>query len=83
METIFTCTIFGVFILIAYTLGLRNGQKIVKQERIELPNIVKPIQDVIDTKKEKKVVSEYLKLFDNIENYDKPGYIQKDVKINE
>jgi len=83
METIITCTIFGVFILFAYTLGLKNGQKIVKQEQIELPSVVKPIQDAFAARKEKKVLSEYQKLFDNIDNYDKPGYSQKDVKINE
>ena len=83
METIFTCTIFGVFILIAYTLGLKNGQKIIKQEQIDLPSVVKPIKDAIDLKKEKKVLNEYQKLFDNIDNYDNPGYSQTDVTIND
>lgn len=83
METVFVCTTFGVFVLLAYTLGLRNGQKIVKQEPIEIPRPIEKIKEVVETKKEQKVVSEYQKLFDNIDNYDKPGYHQKDVKLNE
>lgn len=83
METIITCTIFGVFILVAYTLGLKNGQKLVKQEQIELPNPVRAITDTIEARQEQKIISEYQKLFDNIDNYDNPAYSQKDVKINE
>lgn len=59
METIILCTIFGVFILLAYTLGLSNGQKLSKEEQITLPDInpVKIVEDI----KEKKEATEYEK----------------------
>jgi len=83
METVLTCTVFGAFIVLSYTLGLRNGQKLVKQEEIEMPNPVKAVKQSIELKKETEILNEYQKLFDNIDNYNAPGYEQKDVKINE
>ena len=66
METIFICIIFGVFILIAYTLGLKSGQKIVKNEPIELPKVENQIEKI----NQKKIEKEYQKEIDkrSIEN---------------
>ena len=56
LETILLCTIFGVFIIIAYTMGLKNGQKLSKNETIEVPNInpVKAITKELEEHEEKK-----------------------------
>lgn len=83
MEVFLTSTITGALIIFAYTLGLRNGQKVIKQEEIKVPNPVRTIKESIETKQEQEVLNEYQKLFDNIDNYGIPGYEQKDVKINE
>ena len=62
METIVTCTIFGVFILVAYTLGLKNGQKIVKNESIELPKVENPVERIQQKKLEKEQQKEINKI---------------------
>ncbi len=83
MEVVLTCTVFGAFIILSYTLGLKNGQKIVKSEKIDIPNPIKKIKQIKEDKEEQKIIDEYQKLLDNINNYDMPGYDQKDVKIDE
>lgn len=82
METIFICIIFGVFILIAYTLGLKNGQKIVKNEPIELPKVENQIEKINQKKIEKEYQKEIDKInniLENIDNYDGTGANQKEV----
>ena len=82
METIITCTIFGVFILVAYTLGLKNGQKIVKSEPIELPkveNLVEKIQQKKLEKEQQKEIDKINKILENIDNYDGTGANQQEV----
>ena len=82
METIFICIIFGVFILIAYTLGLKSGQKIVKNEPIELPKVENQIEKINQKKIEKEYQKEIDKInniLENIDNYDGTGANQKEV----
>ena len=38
-STIILCTLFGVFILVAYSLGLKNGQKLSKSEEVIVPEL--------------------------------------------
>lgn len=72
LETILLCTIFGVFILFSYTLGLRNGQKLKKDEQIKLPEVTEKIKEI--TKANSKVddgLSEEEQIsWENINNYD-------------
>lgn len=80
MEIVLTCTISGAFILLAYTLGLKNGQRIVNKEPIELPK--NPIEAVKEKQVNKKYEEEIQKLntiFENIDNYDGTGANQKEV----
>lgn len=82
METIFICIIFGVFILVAYTLGLKNGQKIAKSEPIELPKVENQIEKINQKKIEKEYQKEIDKIniiYENIGNYDGTGANQKEV----
>ena len=72
METIILCTIFGVFILLAYTLGLRNGQKVYNNEEIKMPelNPVTVINKEIEKNEDKKKQEEYEEMLNQIDNYD-------------
>lgn len=72
METIILCTIFGVFILLAYTLGLRNGQKVSNNEEIKMPelNPVTVINKQIEKNEDKKKQEEYEEMLNQIDNYD-------------
>ena len=38
METIALLFLFGIFIILSYTLGLKNGQKLKNNEEIKMPN---------------------------------------------
>lgn len=74
----------GVLIIVAYTLGLINGQKIVSGEKIESP--VKEVIKVVEaikppTKEEKQLRKEQENLNNialNFENY--PG---KQIKVDD
>ena len=52
METIIICTIFGAFIIISYTFGLKNGQKLSNNKNIDMPfiNIPKKIKEYQESK---------------------------------
>ncbi len=80
-EAIALCTIFGVFILLSYTLGLKNGQKLSKSESITLPelNPVKIIQSEIETHEEKKKQDQFDIMMSNIDNYDGTGIGQQSI----
>ena len=84
METIILCTIFGVFILLAFILGLVFGCKLRNNEKITVPNL-NPVKAVNKHKKEKEVQKnkereeEILKInLENIENYDGTELGQKE-----
>lgn len=80
-DTILLLFLVGCFILMAYTLGLKNGQKLKNDEEIKLPEInpVKAIKNEIENYEEKKKqeINE-INMF-NIDNYDGTGLGQKDI----
>lgn len=80
-DTILLLFLVGCFILVAYTLGLKNGQKLKNNEEIKLPemNPVKVIKNEIENYEEKKKqeINE-INMF-NIDNYDGTGLGQKDI----
>jgi len=81
IEAIILCTIFGVFIIIAYSLGLKNGQKLTKNEEVVVPNI-NPIKVIADEKERyeerKKQEIQEINSY-NIDHYDGTGLGQKDI----
>ena len=81
IESIVLCTIFGVFILVAYSLGLKNGQRISKNEEVVMPNInpVKVVTEEIEKHEEKKKQQAYEIMMSNIDNYDGTGLGQQDI----
>jgi hypothetical protein len=81
METITLLFLFGVFIIIAYTLGLKNGQKLKNNEEIKLPEVnpVKIVRNEIETFEQKKKQDAYDTMMANIDNYDGTGLGQKDI----
>lgn len=81
METIALLFSFGVFIILAYTLGLKNGQKLKNNEEIKIPEInpVKIVRNEIETFEQKKKQDAYDTMMANIDNYDGTGIGQKDI----
>lgn len=83
IETIILCIIFGVFILFAYTLGLRNGQRLRDNEKIELPKFKEPIKERIKSANRNDdlgLTREEQISWDNINNYNGSSESQKPIK---
>lgn len=76
METIILVVVIGLMDIFCFITGARVGQKVVRQEPVEMPNLnpVKAIDKVITehrVTKEKEAEEEYFKaLMHNIDNYD-------------
>lgn len=81
METIALLFLFGIFIILSYTLGLKNGQKLKNNEEIKIPEInpVKIVKNEIETFEQKKKQDAYDTMMANIDNYDGTGLGQKDI----
>ena len=81
IEAIILCTIFGVFIIVSYSLGLKNGQRLSKNEEVILPNVnpVKVVTEEIEKHEEKKKQQAYEIMMSNIDNYDGTGLGQQDI----
>ena len=58
MNEILLCTIFGVFILVSFTIGLAFGCKLRNGETIKMSNI-NPVKVVKERKKEKRQKEQY------------------------
>lgn len=70
METIVLCSLFGLFIIVSYTLGLKNGQKLNNEEKIEMP-LTEPINKVINNKISNDGLSDEDRIsWENINNFD-------------
>ena len=81
METIALLFLFGIFIILSYTLGLKNGQKLKNNEEIKMPEInpIKIVRNEIDAFEQKKKQDAYDTMIANIDNYDGTGLGQKDI----
>ena len=79
METILF--LFGIFIIVSYTLGLKNGQKLKNNEEIKMPEVnpVKLVRNEIDNFEERKKQAAFETMISNIDNYDGTGLGQKDI----
>ena len=81
IEAIILCIIVGVFIIVSYSLGLKNGQRLSKNEEVVVPNI-NPIKVIADEKERyeerKKQEIQEINSY-NIDHYDGTGLGQKDI----
>lgn len=83
METLIICIyaiMSSVLIVLSYTLGLKNGQKLKDNIPIEMPKIIEPIKDIANDPKEKtfSFSKEQQLEWDNINNYDGTRESQKE-----
>ena len=82
-EALILCTIFGVFLIIAFVVGARVGQKVSKGEEVKLPNPISAIQEHKEQQTIKKEVEKEMEKLDiiteNIDNYDGTGLGQREI----
>lgn len=84
METIISNVTISIFILLAYTLGLKNGQKLSKNEMIELPkNPIKEYKENKISRELEKEQNEHITRFNNIlkniDSYDGTSASQEEI----
>ena len=81
---ILLCTVFGVFILLSFVIGVRIGQKVNNNESIELNpvKVYKEYKDEEESKRQLKFSEEVMNtMLENIDNYNGTAEGQKDIKI--
>ena len=80
-----TLIVFGIFIIVAFTLGIVLGQKLNKGEEIKV-NPVEIVQEKVEEykeKKENKINQEELEtMLKNIDNYDGSSIGQLEIRGN-
>lgn len=73
--------IFGVFILLAFILGLKYGQKIANKEEITFPSVNVPISEKSkQEEKPNKDIETLLQVMENVEAYDGTSKNQKKIE---
>ncbi len=83
MITLLTLFLFGVFIIIAYSLGLKNGQRIKNKEEIQVPIIGTSNNDYKEIEENEQFYKDQekmIQILENIEAYDGTSKGQKVVK---
>ena len=82
MEIMIISALSMVLIFFAFIIGLHYGSKVKKNEVIEIPNPIKAVNNVVETKKQIDKISKEQQIEDinlaNIENYDGTGLGQQD-----
>lgn len=81
IETIILCSVFGVFLILAFIIGARVGQKIVKGEevKVDVPHPVEAIKEHLEKKEIEKEQSRIEIMMNNIDNYDGTALGQKEI----
>ena len=82
IDIFFLCALFGAFILYSFIKGVEIGQKIQREQKIELKGPIRTINEMKDTHEYEKEIKEKQRIEEinayNIDNYDGTGYGQKD-----
>lgn len=83
METIILCTVFGVFILISFLLGIKAGMMMSKDTKVTNNEKIKKLKPTknneFKTNESDDELDELAKIMHNIEVYDGTGEGQVDV----
>lgn len=74
MEIIISNLIMAIVVIVAYTLGLKNGQKIQNNERVnvvpDLKETINKVEDIKNHFEEKEELEKLDKILQNIDNYE-------------
>lgn len=81
MESILLIAVTGTLNAVCFFIGAKIGQKVAKDEPIEMPNVnpMKMYQEHIDKREADKEKKRIETILTNIDNYDGTGLGQKDV----
>lgn len=81
MESILLIAVTGTLNAVCFFIGAKVGQKVAKDEPIEMPTVnpMKMYQEHIDKREADKEKKRLETILTNIDNYDGTGLGQKDV----
>jgi hypothetical protein len=81
LEVILFCSIFGLFIMASYTLGLRNGQRLARKQEVKMPEVnpVKVVKEIKENKELEKEQDVLETILNNIDIYDGTEAGQKEI----
>lgn len=81
MESILLIAVTGTLNAVCFFIGAKIGQKVAKDEPIEMPTVnpMKMYQEHIDKREADKEKKRLETILTNIDNYDGTGLGQKDV----
>lgn len=81
-DIVLICTVFGVFLCLAFFLGAKVGQMVAQNKTIEIPNLnpIKKMQEIKKTKEEQKEIEKMNKIIQNVEAYDGTEIGQQEVE---
>ncbi len=79
METILLAVVIGILCIVCFFVGAKIGQKVVRQETIELPklNPVEKVHEILEKKEKDKEEERYKVIAENIDNYNGTSIGQK------
>ena len=69
----------GILCIISFLIGARTGQKVTNKEEITIPTPLHKIQEIIETKEQRKEVEKNKIIAENLDNYDGTSIGQKDL----
>jgi hypothetical protein len=71
----------GTLNVMCFIIGAKVGQKISRDETIEMPNLnpIKVVKEIKENRETDKVQNKIETIMQNIDSYDGTGYGQKDV----
>lgn len=71
----------GTWNVMCFIIGAKVGQKISRDETIEMPNLnpIKVVKEIKENRETDKVQNKIETIMQNIDSYDGTGYGQKDV----
>lgn len=83
IEVIILCTLFGAFILFAFIKGIELGQRLNRNERIEIKSPITATSERIKEHKTNKALAEEQEIMkinlENIDNYNGSSLGQKEI----
>lgn len=79
MVTIFCMLMMGIFMLLAFLVGVKTAQKVQNDETVEIPNPIKIVEEIKEHKEQKEKEKAVDVMLENIDNYDGTGIGQKDI----
>jgi hypothetical protein len=69
----------GIFMLLAFLVGVKTAQKVQNNEIVEIPSPIKVVEEIKEHREQKEREKSFDVMLENIDNYDGTDIGQKDI----